>query len=158
MYEIHVCVAYLVEVPIGSHVNIAKAIKYPERCPTQGILVVPPLGVSRIEHDGELGQACEVFPATRHLEARTQLSLHLKSSSSGTDTPTSLAPAPLRSSITRTRRSGSPNGKGCKSTAFTTLKIAVVPPMPRAIVNTAMAVKPGDLRGVPRSGCAHSIK
>jgi hypothetical protein len=35
--------------------NIAKAIKYPERCPTQGILVVPTLGVSRIEHDGELG-------------------------------------------------------------------------------------------------------
>ena len=54
MYEINVCVACLVEVPIGSHVKIAKAIKYPERCPTQGILVVPPLGVSRIEHDGEL--------------------------------------------------------------------------------------------------------
>jgi hypothetical protein len=50
----YVCVAYLVEVPTGSHLNIAKAIKYPERCPTQGMLVVPALGVSRIEHDGEL--------------------------------------------------------------------------------------------------------
>jgi hypothetical protein len=90
-----------------------------------------------------------VVLATRHLEARTQLSLHPKSSSSGTDKPTSVAPAPLRSSKIRTRRSGSPNGY--KSTAFTTLKIAVVAPRPRAIVNTAMAMKPGDLRSVPRS-------
>ena len=35
--------------------NIAKAIKYAECCSTQEILVVPTLGVSRIEHDGELG-------------------------------------------------------------------------------------------------------
>ena len=42
-----------------------------------------------------------------------------------------------------TRRSGSGNGNGLSSTAFTKLKIAVFAPMPSASVITAMAVKPG---------------
>jgi len=44
--------------------------------------------------------------------------------------------------------SGCEYGKGCNNVASTTLKIAVVAPMPNAIVKMAMAVKPGDLRSM----------
>jgi hypothetical protein len=40
-------------------------------------------------------------------------------------------------------RSGSSSGSGCNKTALTTLKIALLAPMPRASVNTATNVKPG---------------
>jgi hypothetical protein len=40
-------------------------------------------------------------------------------------------------------RSASANGKGLSSTALTTAKIAVLAPMPRASVATAMAVNAG---------------
>ena len=40
-------------------------------------------------------------------------------------------------SLTATSRSGSPSGSGESSTVFTTLKIAVFAPMPRASVSTA---------------------
>ena len=47
------------------------------------------------------------------------------------------------SSHTITSRSGSVNGRRWNSTAFTTLKIAVLAPMPSASVTTTAAVKPG---------------
>jgi len=43
------------------------------------------------------------------------------------------------------RRSGSGNGSGLSRTPLTTLKIAVLAPMPRAIVRMATAEKPGFL-------------
>src|SRR5215469_13459561 len=42
-----------------------------------------------------------------------------------------------------TRRSGSRPGSGLRRTALTTLKIAVLPPMPRARAIVASAVTPG---------------
>lgn len=45
-----------------------------------------------------------------------------------------------------TRRSGSGKGNGRSNTAFTTLKMAVFAPMPRASVITAMAAKPGRFK------------
>ena len=45
-----------------------------------------------------------------------------------------------------TRRSASAYGSGRSSTAFTTLKMAVVAPIPSASVSTATSVKPGVLR------------
>src|SRR2546426_3154684 len=54
------------------------------------------------------------------------------------DNPT----APIVFSI-QTRRFGSRNGRGRMSRALTTLKIAVLAPMPSASVSTATAVKPG---------------
>ena len=47
---------------------------------------------------------------------------------------------------TRTRRSACSNGSGRSSTVFTTLKIAVLAPMPRASVSTAIAVNAGARR------------
>src|SRR5215471_14544101 len=44
------------------------------------------------------------------------------------------------------RRSCCGNGKGRSSTPSTTEKIAVVAPMPKASVSTAVIVKPADLR------------
>ena len=35
--------------------------------------------------------------------------------------------------------------RGCRKSPFITLKMAVLAPMPRASVSTAMAAKPGDL-------------
>ena len=49
-----------------------------------------------------------------------------------------------------TSRSGSRNGNGRSSTAFTTLNIAVHTPMPSARVSTATAAKPGFLDSVRR--------
>ena len=46
-------------------------------------------------------------------------------------------------SQTITRRSGSWNGRRCSMAALTTLKIAVLAPMPSASVRAATAVKPG---------------
>ena len=46
------------------------------------------------------------------------------------------------------RRSGSVYGSGRSSTALTTLKIAVLAPMPRAIVRMAVTVNAGFLRSV----------
>src|SRR5207302_3797525 len=48
----------------------------------------------------------------------------------------------------RTTRSGCAYGSGRSSTAFTTLKIAVVAPMPRASVRIAAAANPGAPRNV----------
>ena len=48
-------------------------------------------------------------------------------------------------SFTTTSRSGSPNGSARKRTAFTTLKIAVVAPIPSASVSTAAAANMGVL-------------
>src|SRR5712671_3283444 len=47
-----------------------------------------------------------------------------------------------------TRRSGCAKGRGRRSTALTTLKIAVFAPMPRASVQIAARVKPGTLNNV----------
>jgi hypothetical protein len=47
-----------------------------------------------------------------------------------------------------TMRSGSGYGSGFSKTAFTTVKMAVLAPMPSASVRTATAVKPGFLRSV----------
>jgi hypothetical protein len=51
---------------------------------------------------------------------------------------------PFQSASTWTRRSASGNGSGRSSTAFTTLKIALVAPIPSASVSAATSVKPGD--------------
>src|ERR1700730_4934332 len=51
---------------------------------------------------------------------------------------------------TCTSRAGSWNGSGRRSTAFTTLKMAVFAPMPRARTMMAAAVKPGFLRSTRR--------
>jgi hypothetical protein len=64
--------------------------------------------------------------------------------------PASLRPWPLRSPVTRTSSSGLEKGSGLRSTAFTTEKMAVLAPMPRASVATATAAKPG-LRASIRS-------
>jgi hypothetical protein len=58
----------------------------------------------------------------------------------------SLAPpklAPPRSGHNAIMRSGSAYGSGRSSTALTTVKIAVVAPIPSANVTTAIKVKPG---------------
>src|SRR5437667_1217507 len=50
-------------------------------------------------------------------------------------------------------------GNGSSSTASTTVKIAVVAPMPKAMVSTAIAVKPGDFRNMctpKRRSCQRS--
>src|ERR1041384_4204857 len=57
-------------------------------------------------------------------------------------------PRSSRDSQMDTRRSGSRNGSGRNSTVSTTLKIAALAPMPRPMVNTATAAKPGFLRRV----------
>src|SRR5690348_8085709 len=49
-------------------------------------------------------------------------------------------------SASATRRSGAAYGSGSNHTEWTTLKIAVKEPMPRAMVKTAVRVKPGLLR------------
>jgi hypothetical protein len=51
-------------------------------------------------------------------------------------------------SATCIRRPGEANGRGRMRTALTTLKIAVLAPMVRAMVSTVAAVKTGDLRSV----------
>ena len=48
--------------------------------------------------------------------------------------------------VTTITRSGESNGIGRRTTALTTLKIAVVAPMPRASVRMAVAVKAGFRR------------
>jgi hypothetical protein len=45
-------------------------------------------------------------------------------------------------------RSGSGNGRGLRRTALTTLKIAVVAPIPSASATTATTAKPGLLASV----------
>src|SRR5271154_3858268 len=58
-----------------------------------------------------------------------------------------------------TSRLGSGKGSGCKSTAFTTLKIVVVAPIPSARVRMATAAKPGlfaSIRSPYRTSC-HSV-
>ena len=52
------------------------------------------------------------------------------------------------SSQTATSRSASRKGGAERSTPWTTVKIAVAPPMPRASVATVTAVKPGLRRSV----------
>jgi hypothetical protein len=59
--------------------------------------------------------------------------------------PTSSAPVPESSSSTCTSSAGLGNGKGCSKVASMTLKIAVVAPMPRAIVAIAIRENPGVL-------------
>src|SRR5262249_52878002 len=54
----------------------------------------------------------------------------------------------LRSSQTCTSRSGWRYGSGCSSTAFVTLKIATVAPMPSASVAIAVSANAGFLRNV----------
>ena len=53
-----------------------------------------------------------------------------------------------RSMYMTTRRSGSRYGRSLSSTAFVTLKMAVLAPMPSAIVDTAATVKTGPRRSV----------
>jgi hypothetical protein len=58
--------------------------------------------------------------------------------------------------VIATSRSGSRKGSGRSKTAFTTLKIVPLAPMPRARVKTAMPVKPGllpSLRSAYRASC-----
>src|ERR1700687_1638904 len=53
-------------------------------------------------------------------------------------------------------RSGSGKGNGRRSTPYTTVKIAVLAPMPRASVKTATAVNPGifaSIRKAYRMSC-----
>src|SRR5262245_3097553 len=45
-------------------------------------------------------------------------------------------------------RFGSGYGSGCSSTCLTTVKMAVLAPMPRAVASTAARVKPGALRSM----------
>jgi len=45
-------------------------------------------------------------------------------------------------------RSGCATGIGLSRSAFSRLKMAVLPPMPTASAKTATSVKPGDLRRV----------
>jgi len=52
--------------------------------------------------------------------------------------------------VTTMTRSGSSNGIGRSTTALTTLKIAVVAPIPRASVRIAVAAKPGWRSSVRR--------
>ena len=47
-------------------------------------------------------------------------------------------------------RSGSGKGSGRRRTAFTTLKMAVLAPIPNASASTATAAKPGFLRSILR--------
>jgi hypothetical protein len=53
---------------------------------------------------------------------------------------------PFQVEATLTRRSASGYGSGRSRTAFTTLKIALLAPMPTASVATATSVKPGAWR------------
>lgn len=50
--------------------------------------------------------------------------------------------------VTIARRDGSAYGSGRSMTAFTTLKIAVLAPMPSASVMSAVIAKPGLFRRV----------
>src|SRR5580698_4151092 len=54
-------------------------------------------------------------------------------------------PLPLTCSPRVTRRAGSRKGSGRRSTPSTMEKIAVVAPIPKASMSTAVAVKPGDV-------------
>jgi hypothetical protein len=56
-----------------------------------------------------------------------------------------------RARLSAMRRSGSRNGSGRRSIAFTALKMAVLAPMPIASVSTATAVKPGVRRKARRA-------
>src|SRR5262245_2801380 len=58
---------------------------------------------------------------------------------------------------TNTSRSGSGNGTGLSSTAFTTEKIAVFAPMPRASADTAAAVNPRLCQNIRRD-CRRSLR
>lgn len=49
---------------------------------------------------------------------------------------------------TDTRRSGSWNGNGFSNTPYTTLKIAVLAPIPNARVRAATAANPGCFRSI----------
>jgi hypothetical protein len=53
--------------------------------------------------------------------------------------------------VTATMRAGSATGRGCRTSAFTTLKMAVLAPMPSARVATATAVKAGDFLSIRRA-------
>jgi len=53
---------------------------------------------------------------------------------------------PSRTSPSVTSRPGSGNGNGLSSTPSTMEKMAVLAPMPKASVSTAVSVNPGDLR------------
>ena len=64
-------------------------------------------------------------------------------------------PVALLLFISRTKRSGSANGMGLSTTAFTTEKIAVLAPMPSVSAATAVAVKPGLSRNI-LSACFRS--
>ena len=48
----------------------------------------------------------------------------------------------------RMMRSGSANGSGFSTTAFTTVKMAELTPMPRPRITTPASAKPGVLRSV----------
>jgi hypothetical protein len=63
---------------------------------------------------------------------------------SGCDNPRSVVPRPVKSDVTRTRRSAFAYGSGRMTTALTTVKIALLAPMPSASVAIATAAKPGD--------------
>src|SRR5215831_4867969 len=79
-----------------------------------------------------------------------------QSRKSGKDTR-SFNPVLERSDHAQTIRSLSRYGKGRSNTAFTTVKIIVVPPIPRASDSVAASVKPGDFHKT-RSECAMSLK
>ena len=71
----------------------------------------------------------------------------------GYDHDMSISPDPYCTGIRRntaTSRSGSRNGSGLRRVALTTLKIAVVAPMPTARIRIAMAANPGFDRSMRR--------
>ena len=61
-------------------------------------------------------------------------------------------------SCNRTNRSGSGKDSGRSRTPFTTLKMALFAPMPKASANTATRVKPGLLRSWRRANLRSFIK
>ena len=67
----------------------------------------------------------------------------------------SVAPSPAKSAVTRTSRSALAYGSGRSTTALTTVKIALLAPMPSASVAIAIAAKPGclKLRSANRTSC-----
>ena len=66
-----------------------------------------------------------------------------RSASSGPESGARGYPSSLMSDQTKASREGSWYGRGAIRTAWTTLKMAVLPPMPRASVRTVTAAKPG---------------
>jgi hypothetical protein len=73
-----------------------------------------------------------------------------QATNAGVEAPSTFPPSgPLQ--INWTIRLGSGYGSGFNRTAFTTVKMAVLAPMPSASVRTATAVKPGFFRSIRKA-------